>query len=85
MDGYGTYPGYPANATPDYNASNLQRPPSQTNSQSPHPGMYCCGDMVPGIERLVEAKNTHIYLLSFDWKSHNANNLTPEQDIWQLM
>lgn len=42
MDGYGGYPGpggYPPGATPDYNNPQMQRPPSQNNTQSPHPGM----------------------------------------------
>lgn len=39
MDGYGGYPtGYPPNTGPGYNEPQMQRPPSQTNSQSPHPG-----------------------------------------------
>lgn len=43
MDGYGGYPGpgggYPPGAAPDYNNPQMQRPPSQNNTQSPHPGM----------------------------------------------
>ncbi|XP_037039675.1 trithorax group protein osa isoform X4 [Bradysia coprophila] len=39
MDGYGGYPtGYPPNTGPGYNEPQMQRPPSQSNSQSPHPG-----------------------------------------------
>lgn len=42
LDGYGGYPGQypptPAGQQPDYNASPMQRPPSQSNAQSPHPG-----------------------------------------------
>lgn len=39
MDGYGGYPtGYPPNSGPGYNEPQMQRPPSQSNSQSPHPG-----------------------------------------------
>lgn len=39
MDGYGGYPtGYPPNTGPGYNEPQMQRPPSQNNSQSPHPG-----------------------------------------------
>lgn len=40
MDGYGGYPGqqYPVTPAvqPEY-ASPMQRPPSQTNAQTPHP------------------------------------------------
>ncbi|XP_055677490.1 trithorax group protein osa isoform X4 [Lutzomyia longipalpis] len=39
MDGYSGYPSaYPQGSTPDYNSPPMQRPPSQTNAQSPHPG-----------------------------------------------
>lgn len=40
MDGYGGYPsGYPPGAGPGYNEPPpMQRPPSQSNSQSPHSG-----------------------------------------------
>lgn len=39
LDGYGGYgSGYPLGSGPDYNSSNMSRPPSQTNSQIPHPG-----------------------------------------------
>lgn len=37
MDGYAY--GYPPGSTPDYNTSPMQRPASQTNAPSPHPGM----------------------------------------------
>ncbi|PSN43617.1 hypothetical protein C0J52_16379 [Blattella germanica] len=37
MDGYGY--GYPPGSTPDYNSPPMQRPASQTNAPSPHPGM----------------------------------------------
>lgn len=41
MDGYGGYPGgYPQGSTPDYNSPPMQRPPSQNNAQSPHPGNF---------------------------------------------
>lgn len=44
MDGYGGYPGsgggYPPGANPDYNSPTMQRPPSQNNTQTPHPGNY---------------------------------------------
>jgi hypothetical protein len=36
MDGYGY--GYPPGSTPDYNSAPMQRPASQTNAPSPHPG-----------------------------------------------
>jgi hypothetical protein len=36
MDGYGY--GYPPGSTPDYNSPPMQRPASQTNAPSPHPG-----------------------------------------------
>ncbi|KAJ4446548.1 hypothetical protein ANN_13244 [Periplaneta americana] len=37
MDGYGY--GYPPGSTPDYNPQPMQRPASQTNAPSPHPGV----------------------------------------------
>lgn len=43
MDGYGGYPGgYPPGAGgPGYNEPpSMQRPPSQSNSQSPHSGTF---------------------------------------------
>lgn len=36
MDGYGY--GYPPGSTPDYSSPPMQRPASQTNAPSPHPG-----------------------------------------------
>ena len=39
MDGYGY--GYPPGSTPDYSSQPMQRPASQTNAPSPHPGK--CG------------------------------------------
>ena len=36
MDGYGY--GYPPGSTPDYSSPPMQRPTSQTNAPSPHPG-----------------------------------------------
>jgi hypothetical protein len=36
MDGYGY--GYPPGSTPDYSSPPIQRPASQTNAPSPHPG-----------------------------------------------
>lgn len=37
LDGYGGYPQYPPTpGQPDY-ASPMQRPPSQSNAQTPHP------------------------------------------------
>lgn len=46
MDGYGApypgqqppYPPPPGQPGPDYNQPQMQRPPSQSNAQSPHPG-----------------------------------------------
>ncbi|XP_023704592.1 trithorax group protein osa isoform X9 [Cryptotermes secundus] len=37
MDGYGY--GYPPGSTPDYSSPPMQRPASQTNAPSPHPGV----------------------------------------------
>lgn len=40
MDGYNNYPGgYPPNAGGEFPAA-MARPPSQSNSQNPHPGAY---------------------------------------------
>ena len=56
LDGYGGYPGqYPPTTPgqqPDYNASPMQRPPSQSNAQSPHPGKKFC-DVI-----LFDSKNS---------------------------
>lgn len=46
MDGYGApypgqqppYPPPPGQPGPEYNQPQMQRPPSQSNAQSPHPG-----------------------------------------------
>jgi hypothetical protein len=40
MDGYPGYPGGypPPGGTPDYNQQPMQRPPIQSNAQSPHAG-----------------------------------------------
>lgn len=46
MDGYGApypgqqppYPPPPGQPGPDYNQQQMQRPPSQSNAQTPHPG-----------------------------------------------
>ncbi|XP_026475128.1 trithorax group protein osa isoform X4 [Ctenocephalides felis] len=47
LDGYGGYgSSYPLGSGPDYNSSNMSRPPSQTNSQIPHPGNATSGDNI---------------------------------------
>lgn len=48
MDGYGGYPGQQYPQTPAEFPTPMQRPPSQTNAQTPHP----------------QGKNSSLYFLS---------------------
>jgi hypothetical protein len=55
MDGYGY--GYPPGSTPDYSSPPMQRPASQTNAPSPHPGKsggFC-------ISRYLFGAGTHLW------------------------